>query len=86
VGSRIPAEYVQEILGSHNQAVSGEDPNRLAMIRHFKSLMPLARDARKPMFLLTPADGAIGGHASAVRDCYQQFKQLAGGIADAAGV
>jgi len=47
------------------------------MIKHFKSLMPMAQDARKPMFLLKPADGAIGGHATAVRDCYQQFEDLA---------
>jgi hypothetical protein len=51
--------------------------NQLAMIKHFKSLMPMAQDARKPMFLLKPADGAIGGHATAVRDCYQQFEDLA---------
>jgi chromosome partitioning protein len=83
---RIPAEYVEQILASDDRAFGGEDPNRLAMIKHFKSLMPMAQDARKPMFLLKPADGAIGGHASAVQDCYQQFKQLASGIAGAAGV
>jgi hypothetical protein len=47
------------------------------MIKHFKSLMPMAQDARKPMFLLKPADGAIGGHATAVQDCYRQFQDLA---------
>jgi chromosome partitioning protein len=53
------------------------DPNQLAMIKHFKSLMPMAQDARKPMFLLRPADGAIGSHATAVQDCYLQFQALA---------
>lgn len=49
-------------------------------------LMPLAQDARKPMFLLKPADGAIGGHSEAVLDCYRDFKALATKIATACGV
>jgi hypothetical protein len=39
--------------------------------------MPLAMEARKPMFWLKPADGAIGAHAQAVRDCYDDFRALA---------
>ncbi len=75
---RIPAVYASEIMESPAQEGSTEvDPNQLAMIKHFKSLMPLAQDARKPMFLLKPADGAIGGHATAVQDCYAQFRALA---------
>ena len=50
------------------------------MIKHFKSLMPMAQDARKPMFHLTPADGAIGGHSVAVQDSKQQFRDLAKAI------
>ncbi|MDO8630887.1 MAG: hypothetical protein Q7R41_10375 [Phycisphaerales bacterium] len=56
------------------------------MIKHFKSLLPLAQDARKPMFLLRPADGAIGGHVAAVNECRQQFKDLADRIALACGL
>lgn len=75
---RIPAVYASEVLGVPPPAGSTEpDPNQLAMIKHFKSLMPMAQDARKPMFLLKPADGAIGGHATAVQDCYEQFGDLA---------
>ena len=75
---RIPAVYASEVLGASPQAVGTEsDANQLAMIKHFKSLMPMAQDARKPMFLLKPADGAIGGHATAVQDCYAQFRDLA---------
>jgi chromosome partitioning protein len=58
-------------------ALAEEDDNQLAMLKHFKSLMPMAQDARKPMFHLTAADGAIGGHSSAVQDCKRQFNQLA---------
>lgn len=75
---RIPAVYATEVLAVSAPAGGTEaDPNQLAMIKHFKSLMPMAQDARKPMFLLKPADGAIGGHATAVHDCYRQFEDLA---------
>jgi cellulose biosynthesis protein BcsQ len=74
---RIPEVYAREILGEHLAAGLEGDGNRLAMLKHFKSLMPMAQDARKPMFLLKPADGAIGGHAIAVQDAFQQFKDLA---------
>ena len=40
--------------------------------------MPLAQEARKPMFALKAADGAIGGHAAAVEGCYRDFQELAG--------
>jgi chromosome partitioning protein len=73
---RIPAVYATEVLKAPIPA-HAPDPNQLAMIKHFKSLMPMAQDARKPMFLLKPADGAIGGHAAAVQDCYVQFRNLA---------
>jgi chromosome partitioning protein len=75
---RIPAVYATEVLETPLSSVRNDsDPNQLAMLKHFKSLMPLAQDARKPMFLLKPADGAIGGHATAVQDCYVQFRDLA---------
>lgn len=49
----------------------------LASLRPYFSLMLLAQEARKPMFLLKPADGAIGGHSQAVEQCYLDFKALA---------
>ena len=78
---RIPAVYASAVLSAPTETHAIDaDPNALAMIKHFKSLMPMAQDARKPMFLLKPADGAIGGHATAVQDCYKQFRDLAGRI------
>lgn len=81
---RIPCTYAQEVL-NEPATPSGfplldDDINRLAMLKHFKSLMPMAQDARKPMFHLTARDGAIGGHASAVQDCKRQFHDLAEAI------
>jgi len=80
---RIPDVYEKEIKGGG--FVLGNS-DQLAMIKHFKSLMPLAQDARKPMFLLKPADGAIGGHVAAVNECYEQFKKLATRIANVSGL
>lgn len=84
---RIPAVYHEKILGSPLPAPNnGGDPHQLASLKHYRSLMPLAQDAHKPMFLLTAADGAIGGHAEAVSDCFRDFKQLALRIADSTGI
>jgi hypothetical protein len=47
--------------------------------------MPMAQEANKPMFLLKPADGAIGGHQQAVLDCCRGFKKLAQVILARAG-
>jgi chromosome partitioning protein len=62
------------------------DPHCLAALKHYRSLMPLAQEARKPMFFLKPSDGALGGHAKAVQECYKDFRELALTIADRCGV
>jgi chromosome partitioning protein len=79
--NRIPGTYAKEVLGIGGTSASiDDDRNQLAMMKHFKSLMPMAQDARKPMFHLTAADGAIGGHSAAVQDCKNQFEALAARI------
>ena len=85
---RIPSAYGDYVAGdSTGSSVAPEaDPHCLATLGHFRSLMPLAREARKPMFALKPADGAIGGHANAVRDCYRDFRALARTVAQRCGV
>ena len=50
---------------------------RLATVKHYRSLVPMAQEARKPIFHLTPADGAIGSHAAAANAARQDFKELA---------
>ena len=54
-----------------------DDPQCLALLRHYKSLIPLAQEARKPVFLLKSADGAIGSHAASVNQAYEDFEALA---------
>ena len=39
-------------------------------------LVRLAQEARKPIFALAPADGAIGSHAAASRDAFRDFEEL----------
>ena len=52
----------------------------IATVRHYRSLVPLAQEARKPIFALAPADGAIGSHATAARDAFGDFEALANEI------
>lgn len=75
--ARIPAVYREKVLGLAGDAVSQPDENCLASLRNFRSLMPMAQDARKPMFDLRPADGAIGSHAQLAQVCAQEFADLA---------
>lgn len=86
--SRIPEEYRRSVL--EDQGVSGllpeDDPFCLALLKHYRSLMPLAQDARKPMFHLKPADGAIGSHAEAAQRVRGDFHALASAIAKRVGI
>ncbi len=84
---RIPAEYRRAILEEATPAsLPQPDPLCLYTLKHYRSLMPMAMEAGKPMFFLRPADGAIGAHAAAVQTCYQDFKQLAEHIAGRVGL
>jgi cellulose biosynthesis protein BcsQ len=85
---RIPQVYRKAVLDQEPQAglTIERDPNALATLKHYRSLMPLAQEARKPMFHLRTADGAIGGHAKAVQDCYNDFRVLARTVAERSGV
>jgi len=85
---RVPATYRRAVLAEEPQAnvTIAHDPHCLATLKHFRSLMPLAQEARKPMFSLRAADGAIGGHAQAVQDCHRDFRTLAREIARRTGL
>lgn len=82
--AKIPAVYREAVLGETYDGAShlADDPHCLALLKHYRSLMPLAQEAHKPMFFLKPADGAIGAHAQAVQSAYSDFKQLARKIAE----
>lgn len=74
---RIPVVYQEALLGEQDGWTADPDPRRLALLKHYRSLMPMAQEAHKPMFMLKPADGAIGAHVEAVRSCYEDFLHLA---------
>ena len=77
---RIPGEYREYLLGDSTSSTAPlirDDSQCLALLRHYKSLMPLGQEARKPVFKLKSADGAIGSHATAVARAYDDFRSLA---------
>ncbi|MCL2831428.1 MAG: AAA family ATPase [Betaproteobacteria bacterium] len=88
---QIPQEFRTSVLGQENlenEQLPGidNDPYCLSMLKNYNSLMPLAQEVRKPIFLLRPADGAIGSHANAVQKAYADFKMLAQEIARQIGL
>jgi chromosome partitioning protein len=86
--ARIPSVYRREILDEAEGNVSAPDSDLhcLATLKHYRSLMPMAQEALKPMFHLKAADGALGGHVYAVQECYEDFQKLAKAIAAKCGV
>lgn len=84
---RIPGIYRECVLAEpHLDIRQQDDPYCLATIKHYRSLIPMAQEQRKPVFSLTSADGAIGSHANAVSDAKNDFRRLAKTIADKIGV
>lgn len=87
--ARIPDVYRRAVLGQDERSLFGSEEDAghlLATLRNFRSLMPMAQDARKPMFDLRPADGAIGSHAQLAQTCKADFQRLAEVIADKCGL
>ena len=85
---RVPGVYRTSVLGeSGDKAPAIErDEHCLAQIKNYASLMPMAQDARKPVFALTAADGAFGGHQQAAQRAFADFRVLTRRVLDAVGV
>lgn len=86
---KAPATYAEYVLAEQqirDGADAADDTHRLAHLKDYRSLMPMAQEARKPMFMLKPADGAIGAHQAGVTECYNDFKRLAKRIIAACGI
>jgi chromosome partitioning protein len=84
---RFPTTYRESVLDEPSAGApsAADDPYCLATLKHYRSLMPMAMEARKPVFLLKPADGAIGAHSAAVTAAYGDFFKLAQRIAEQCG-
>ena len=78
--ARIPDAYHRHMLyndsGTCPEYPSG-DEFCLATIKPLQSLVAMAQEARKPIFHLRSADGAIGSHAKAVAKAGNDFNDLA---------
>jgi cellulose biosynthesis protein BcsQ len=78
---RIPAAYRTSVDDK------AQDSNmNLGRIKDVRSLQAMAQEARKPVFHLKPADGAIGGHQGAVADAYNDYRELAMRVAQQVGI
>lgn len=86
--ARIPSTYAESVLQEKPDAnvTIDTDKHCIAKLKDYRSLMPLAQEARKPMFFLKPADGALGAHTSAVTGAYKDFRRVAEKIALRAGI
>lgn len=81
--NRMPKAYARNLMDQAKGPFAirpASDESCLATVKHYRSLVPMAQEARKPIFELTSADGAIGAHAAAVQDAYYDFKKLAKSI------
>jgi cellulose biosynthesis protein BcsQ len=77
----IAEAYAKHVTGEEPPPPGAEDPNCLGQIKNYQSLAAMAYEAHKPMFLLRPADGTIGGHQRAAHDTYRVFRTLAERVA-----
>jgi chromosome partitioning protein len=85
---QIPLTYRRAVLdeGGDVAPTPQEDSACLAMLRHYHSLIPMGQEARKPIFALKPADGAIGAHQHAVGTAFEDFARLAERVEESIGV
>ena len=88
--NRMPEEYSRNLLedykGPYPATPEQDCEHSLATVKHYRSLVPMAQEALKPIFKLTTADGAFGSHAAAVNNAYEDFQDLAKKIADRIGL
>jgi cellulose biosynthesis protein BcsQ len=75
--NRIPSVFSEYVLGNGLRVASvEEDSYCIALLKHYRSLAPMSMESHKPIFLLKPADGAIGAHVYAVQKSYSEFENL----------
>lgn len=82
----IPYVYAESVLGAQPSTIDPPDPNRIAVLKDYRSLMPMAQEARKPIFHLKPADGALGAHLTAANAAGKEFEALATELMSRAGL
>ncbi|HEX4702886.1 MAG TPA: hypothetical protein VH352_12210, partial [Pseudonocardiaceae bacterium] len=85
---RVPPVYRSSVLGMTGAVAPAIDQDEfcLAQVKNYASLVPMAQDARKPVFALTAADGAFGGHQQAAQRAFGEFRTLTWRVLEAAGL
>lgn len=78
---RLPRTYAASVLDEHLADTAARE-HEVATVRNYRSLMPLAHDARKPMFDLRAADGAVGSTQRYVALCRSEFETLTRTVLD----
>jgi chromosome partitioning protein len=73
---RIPVEYAKSVLGTPLSSTEHHKNEQIAQLKNFRSLIPMAQEARKPIFHLKPADGALGAHFTAANAAGKEFSAL----------
>ena len=87
--TKVPDYYYKEFLNQDLPVTNlrvDKDDQCLSIMRHYRCLMLMSREAHKPIFHLKPADGSIGVHVSASIDCGREFKKMARRIAKVVGI
>lgn len=81
---QIPAEFERWIARSNRtgQGSIADDERCLGVLSSYSSLFQIAEDAGKPVFHLTPADGAIGSVMTGAQRAGAELQSLARVIAD----
>lgn len=75
--AQIPSVYREYVLNEEGAAPDlAHDPACVALVKHFASLVPLAQQARKPMFDLKKADGIGGGQIQSVAAVRAAFADI----------
>lgn len=75
---QIPSMFHRYVLGNPGEfdVEIDDDPCCIANLKHFASLAPLARAARKPLFDLKQAHGVGGGQLQTVAKARREFETL----------
>jgi cellulose biosynthesis protein BcsQ len=85
---RVPASYRHSVMAEPADGAPqvADDPYCLGLLKHYHSLISLGQEARKPVFLLRSADGALGAYQRAVHEVFGHFEALTRRLLSAVGV
>lgn len=86
--AEIPRVFHEHVLGQppEQARAASEGDGRLALLKHFSSLVPIAQLARKPLFDLRAAEGIGGGQLQSVAKAKSEFEDLSRKILGELGV